>query len=131
MRKGKPIAGVAADLILGSDAGGTPVKAAIYSLDGTCVGSSERHTAPNAPRVGLTEHDVERTWADASTVAIAASVGVGLFSSDDEARRAMTKIGRFLEPDTARHASYAEILDRYVGIRVRALAGSALEGASK
>ena len=46
-----------ADFILGIDAGGTAVKAAIYSLDGRELGLTVRNCRPLTPAPGHVERD--------------------------------------------------------------------------
>lgn len=95
--------------LLGIDSGGTSTKAALFTLDGTLVGSAGRAVATSAPRAGWSERDADALWADtadsirevlrasgipaASIAALACTGhGNGLYLTDAEGRPARPAI---------------------------------------
>lgn len=71
-----------ADFILGIDAGGTAVKAAVYSLDGRELGISVRHCRPLTPAPGHAEREPRQLWTDVAATIRAALAGAKLSGAD-------------------------------------------------
>ncbi len=71
-----------ADFILGIDAGGTAVKAAVYSLNGEEQGVTARPLRPITPRPGHNERDPEFLWQETCAVIRAALAGAGVSGAD-------------------------------------------------
>ena len=71
-----------ADFILGIDAGGTAVKAAIYSLDGQELGPTVRNCRPLTPAPGHVERDPLQLWKDVAATVRTALAGAGLTGAD-------------------------------------------------
>jgi L-xylulokinase len=71
-----------ADFILGIDAGGTAVKAAIYSLDGRELGPTVRNCRPLTPAPGYVERDPLQLWKDVAATVRTALAGAGLTGAD-------------------------------------------------
>lgn len=71
-----------ADFILGIDAGGTAVKAAVYSRTGEERGVTARPLRPITPHPGHNERDPEFLWTETCAVIRAALAGAGVTGAD-------------------------------------------------
>ncbi len=71
-----------AEFILGIDAGGTSVKAAIYSLDGAELGATSQPLRPIAPAPGFSERDPDKLWEGMCAVIRGALAKSGVVAAD-------------------------------------------------
>jgi len=71
-----------ADFILGIDAGGTAVKAAVYSLAGDELGVTAQPFPPLTPEPGYSERDPEQLWTGLCGVIRAAMQRAGVTGAD-------------------------------------------------
>ena len=71
-----------AEFILGIDAGGTAVKAAVYSLTGDELGATAQPFRPLTPAPGHNERDPEQLWLGLATVIRAAMQKAGVTGAD-------------------------------------------------
>ncbi len=84
-----------ADYILGIDAGGTAVKAAVYSLKGEELGVTARPFRPITPAPGHAERDPEQLWSGLCAVIKEAMTKAGV-TGDDIAAVGITGYGNGL-----------------------------------
>ena len=70
------------DFVLAIDAGGTAVKAAVFSPDGEEAGVASRVLRPITPAPGFAERDADQLWRAAAEAVRAALAGAGLSGAD-------------------------------------------------